>query len=193
MAPGIELIAGLGNPGPKYEKTRHNVGFWFIDALAQSKGAKLKLENKFNGEIGKAEIAGSPVWLLKPSTFMNNSGQAVASLAKFYKIPPEKILVVYDDLDLPPATLRLKQDGGHGGHNGLRDIMAHLGSKNFVRLRIGIGHPGISSEVTNYVLGNPPAEDRISLEKAIDEALCNLPQIIQGELQKAMQHLHSQS
>lgn len=193
MAPGIELIAGLGNPGSKYEKNRHNVGFWFIDALAQSKGVKLKHENKFNGEVGKADIAGTSVWLLKPTTFMNNSGQAVAALAKFYKIPPEKILVVYDDLDLPPAALRLKQDGGHGGHNGMRDIIAHLGSKTFVRLRIGIGHPGNSSEVTNYVLGNPPSSERIELENAVDEALRNLPQIIQGELQKAMQHLHSQS
>lgn len=193
MAPGIELIAGLGNPGSKYERTRHNVGFWFIDALAQSKGVKLKHESRFSGEVGKTEIDGNLVWLLKPSTFMNNSGQSVAALARFYKIPPEKILVVYDDLDLPPATLRLKQDGGHGGHNGLRDIVAHLGSKQCVRLRIGIGHPGDSSQVTNYVLGNPATDDRISLENAIDEALRNLPQIVQGEIQKAMQHLHSKS
>ena len=188
----IELIAGLGNPGAKYEQTRHNVGFWFVDALARSKGAKFKLESKFQGEVAKVSIDGNPVWLLKPNTFMNHSGQSVGALARFYKIPAEKILVVYDELDLSPATLRLKQGGGHGGHNGMRDIFSHLGSKEFIRLRIGIGHPGNSSQVSNYVLSKPSSDDRISLENAIDEALRYVPQIMEGELQKVMNHLHSQ-
>lgn len=191
MAPRIELIVGLGNPGAKYEQTRHNVGFWFIDSLARNKGAKLRHEAKFHGELGKLDIDGEPVWLLKPSTFMNNSGQAVAALAQFYKIPPQHILVVHDELDIAPGALRLKEGGGHGGHNGLRDIAARMGSKEFVRLRIGIGHPGSSRDVTNYVLGKPSVDDRIGLDQAIDEALRNLPQILAGELQKAMNHLHS--
>jgi PTH1 family peptidyl-tRNA hydrolase len=191
LAPHIELIVGLGNPGAKYEPTRHNVGFWFVDRLVQANGAKLRQEAKFHGEVGKLNIGGEPVWLLKPSTFMNNSGQAVAALAQFYKIPPQHILVVHDELDIAPGALRVKEGGGHGGHNGLRDIAARLGSKDFVRLRIGIGHPGTSRDVTNYVLGKPSPDDRDCLDQAIDEALRNLPQIVAGELQKAMNHLHS--
>lgn len=191
MAPRIELIVGLGNPGAKYESTRHNVGFWFVDRLAQSKGARLRHETKFHGELGKLNIDGEPFWLLKPSTFMNNSGQAVAALANFYKIAPQQILVVHDELDIPPGALRLKEGGGHGGHNGLRDIVARLGSREFVRLRIGIGHPGSSRDVTNYVLGKPSPDDRGFVDQAIDEALANLPLVITGELQKAMNHLHS--
>lgn len=191
MASRIELIVGLGNPGSKYESTRHNVGFWFVDALAQSKGVKLRHENKFHGEVGKLDLAGNAVWLLKPMTFMNNSGQAVAALAQFYKIPPQQILVVHDELDIPSGALRVKQGGGHGGHNGLRDIVDRLGSKDFVRLRMGIGHPGVSRDVTNYVLGKPTADERTELEQAIDAALNQLPQLIDGELQKVMNHLHS--
>ena len=191
MASRIELIVGLGNPGAKYESTRHNVGFWFVDRLAQSKGVKLCHETKFHGEVGKFALDGEPLWLVKPATFMNNSGQAVASLAQFYKIPPQHILVVHDELDIPPGALRVKEGGGHGGHNGLRDIIARLGSKEFVRLRVGIGHPGSSRDVTDYVLGKPTVDDRVSLDQAIDEALANLPQIAAGELQKAMNHLHS--
>lgn len=187
----IELVVGLGNPGPKYEETRHNVGFWLIDALAQSKGARLKHEAKFQGDAVRIDIGGKPVWLLKPSTFMNNSGQAVAALSNFYKIPANSILVVHDELDIPAGALRLKQGGGHGGHNGLRDIIDRIGSKDFVRLRIGIDHPGSSRDVTNYVLGKPSTDDRISIDNAVDEALRNLPQIVEGELQKAMNHLHS--
>lgn len=191
MAPRIELIVGLGNPGAKYEATRHNVGFWFVDRLAQSKGSKLRHETKFHGELGKLDFDGHPLWLLKPSTFMNNSGQAVSALAQFYKIPVQQILVVHDELDIPPGALRVKEGGGHGGHNGLRDIVARLGSKDFVRLRIGIGHPGSSRDVTNYVLGKPSADDRNELDHAIDEALANLGLVTSGELQKAMNHLHS--
>ena len=186
----VQMIVGLGNPGPKYEQTRHNVGFIFVDELARSKGASFKLESKFHGDVCKLSLAGNEVWLLKPNTFMNLSGKAVAALARFYKIEPEAILVVHDELDIPPGQLRLKKGGGHGGHNGLRDMIAQLGSKEFNRLRVGIGHPGDSRDVTNYVLGKAPRDEQIEIEAAIDEALRTLPQIVEGEMQAAMNHLH---
>ena len=186
----IQLIAGLGNPGPKYEATRHNVGFWFVDQLARSKGASFRNENKFHGEVCSLTIEGQSVWLLKPQTYMNRSGQAVRALAQFYKIPVDNVLVVHDELDIPPGALRLKQGGGHGGHNGLRDIMAQLG-KEFMRLRVGIGHPGSSHEVTNYVLGRAGAGEQGDIEHALEDAIHYLPLILQGEWQKAMNHLHA--
>ncbi|WP_455367064.1 aminoacyl-tRNA hydrolase [Kaarinaea lacus] len=191
MSSKIELIAGLGNPGAKYEGTRHNVGFWFVDHLVHSKGGTLHHDNKFHGEVGKTPVDGQEIWLIKPMTFMNRSGQAVSALANYYKIPVENILVIHDELDLPPGTLRLKKGGGHGGHNGLRDTIAHFGSKEFMRLRIGIGHPGASNEVSNYVLGSPSSSDKELLLSAIDDAMVVLPQIVSGEFQKAMNHLHS--
>ncbi|WP_455197723.1 aminoacyl-tRNA hydrolase [Kaarinaea lacus] len=191
MSSKIELIAGLGNPGSKYEGTRHNVGFWFVDHLAHSKGCPLHHDNKFHGELGKTSIDGHDFWLIKPMTFMNRSGQAVSALANYYKIPVENILVIHDELDLPPGTLRLKKGGGHGGHNGLRDMIAHFSSNEFMRLRIGIGHPGTSNEVSNYVLGAPSSEDKGLLLNAIEDAVVVLPQIISGDYQKAMNHLHS--
>lgn len=187
----VQLIVGLGNPGSKYEQTRHNVGFVLLDELARSKGAKLKLENKFHGEVIKLSLHGHDIWLLKPNTFMNLSGKAVAALARFYKIAPESILVVHDELDIPPGQLRLKQGGGHGGHNGLRDIVAQLGSREFLRLRIGIGHPGESRDVSDYVLHKAALEDQRNIENAIDEALRVLPQILEGDLEPAMNRLHS--
>ena len=187
----IELIVGLGNPGPKYEATRHNVGFWFVDNLAQSKGASFRLENKFQGESCQTTLDGNSLWLLKPATYMNNSGQAVRSLAQFYKIPADHILVVHDELDIPPGELRLKKGGGHGGHNGLRDIISHMGNNDFLRLRIGIGHPGNSRDVTNYVLGRAGVDEKIEIDKAIDDAMHYLPMVVDGEFQKAMNHLHS--
>jgi len=187
----VQLIVGLGNPGPKYEQTRHNVGFVFVDELARSKGASFKLENKFHGDVCKLSLAGHDIWLLKPNTFMNLSGKSVAALARFYKIAPESMLVVHDELDIPPGQLRLKQGGGHGGHNGLRDMITQLVSKEFIRLRVGIGHPGQSRDVSNYVLGKAPRDEQIEIDAAIDEALHTLPQIIDGELQAAMNHLHS--
>jgi len=187
----VQLIVGLGNPGPKYEQTRHNVGFVFVDELARSKGASFKLENKFHGDVCKLSLAGHDIWLLKPNTFMNLSGKSVAALARFYKIAPESMLVVHDELDIPPGQLRLKQGGGHGGHNGLRDMITQLVSKEFIRLRVGIGHPGQSRDVSNYVLGKAPRDEQIEIDVAIDEALHTLPQIIDGELQAAMNHLHS--
>jgi PTH1 family peptidyl-tRNA hydrolase len=187
----VQLIVGLGNPGPKYEQTRHNVGFVFVDALARAKGATFRPENKFHGDVCKLSLGGSDVWLLKPGTFMNLSGKAVAALARFYKLAPESVLVVHDELDIAPGQLRLKQGGGHGGHNGLRDIIAQLGSRDFYRLRIGIGHPGSSRDVTNYVLGKASGDDCQLIEHAIDDALHELPLILDGEWQKAMNHLHS--
>lgn len=191
MAPPIQLIVGLGNPGPQYEATRHNAGFWFVDEVARACGGDLRHDNKFHGEACKVRIEGQDVWLLKPMTFMNRSGQAAGALAHFYKIPPEAILVVHDELDLPPGALKLKKGGGHGGHNGLRDLIARLGSKEFIRLRVGIGHPGHSSQVTGYVLGKPPAAEREEVEAALRAALDSLPDIVGGELEKAMNRLHS--
>jgi PTH1 family peptidyl-tRNA hydrolase len=191
LALPVQLIVGLGNPGPKYAQTRHNVGFAFVDELARSKGIPLRPETKFHGEVCRLSLAGDDVWLLKPATFMNLSGKAVAALARFYKIAPESVLVAHDELDIPAGQLRLKQGGGHGGHNGLRDIIAQLGSRDFPRLRIGIGHPGDSREVTPYVLGRASRDDQQQIDDAIDDALQELPNILGGEWQKAMNHLHS--
>lgn len=191
MSSPVQLIVGLGNPGPKYEQTRHNVGFVFVDALARAKGATFRPESKFHGDVCKLSLGGNDVWLLKPGTFMNLSGKAVAALARFYKLAPEAVLVVHDELDIAPGQLRLKQGGGHGGHNGLRDIIAQLGSRDFYRLRVGIGHPGSSRDVTNYVLGKASGDDSQLIENAIDDALHELPLILDGEWQKAMNHLHS--
>jgi PTH1 family peptidyl-tRNA hydrolase len=171
MAQGISLIVGLGNPGKSYAETRHNAGFRFIEALLGQTGAGLKSESRFDGDAGKIAIAGRDVWLLMPSTYMNASGQSVAKLARFYKIPTEEILVVHDELDLAPGTVRLKEGGGHGGHNGLRDIMNKLGSRDFMRLRIGIGHPGQAPQVESYVLKKAPKAEQQQIDDAIDAAL----------------------
>lgn len=186
----IELIAGLGNPGSKYEQTRHNAGFWLVEEIARLKGAHFRPESKFSGEVCKAVLEGRDVWLLKPDTFMNRSGQAVQKLASFYKIPAENILVAHDELDLEPGTARLKTGGGHGGHNGLRDIIAHIG-KEFHRLRIGIGHPGDRSQVVDYVLHRASQDEQISIENSIDDALRVLPLLAEGSWEKAVHRLHS--
>lgn len=190
MASRIALIMGLGNPGPKYQPTRHNAGFWFVDELAASEAATLRTEAKFQGHVCKLSFSGQPLWLLKPRTYMNLSGQSLSAMVRFYKIAPENILVIHDELDLPVGTIRLKQGGGHGGHNGLRDIIGHLGTKEFSRLRIGIGHPGNASDVTNYVLGIPSQADKNHIEEAIGDALTVVPDIIAGEFEKAMNELH---
>ncbi len=192
---GISLIVGLGNPGPDYAQTRHNAGFWFIDTLAQSQGGVFRPESKFQGGVCKFSFprldgGSKECWLLKPSTFMNRSGQAVASLAGFYKIPVTDILAVHDDLDLPIGTVRIKQGGGHGGHNGLRDITTHLGD-NFLRLRIGIGHPGKGNDVTAYVLSRAPKQEEALIQEGIDNALSVLPLMLSGDLERAMHQLHS--
>jgi PTH1 family peptidyl-tRNA hydrolase len=188
----IQLVVGLGNPGPQYEKTRHNAGFLFIDAIARAHGINLKFETKFHGEVGKGRIYGEEVWLLKPLTFMNRSGQGVAALASFYKIEAEQILIAHDELDLPPGTVRLKQGGGHGGHNGLRDSIAQLGSREFQRLRLGIGHPGHASQVSGYVLSKASGSDQQLIEQAVDKAIDNLSLMLSGDLQQAMNQLHRQ-
>ena len=192
MSAHIALVVGLGNPGSRYEDTRHNAGFWFIDQLARSKGETLRRESRFHGEVCRVTLAGQDVWLLKPDTFMNRSGQSVGALATFYKIPPEKILVVHDELDLPTGTLRLKVGGGHGGHNGLRDIIAHLGGNQFARLRVGIGHPGNSREVADYVLKAPGKAEHEQIVQSLQQAEIYLTQVVAGDMQKAMNHLHSQ-
>jgi len=187
----ITLIIGLGNPGEKYSKTRHNAGFWFIDELAKKVGASFKTESKFSGEVAKASIDGKPIWLLKPSTFMNRSGLAAHQLSSFYKIPAQQILVAYDELDLPVGTARLKKGGGHGGHNGLRDLHAQIG-KEYMRLRLGIGHPGDSKKVADYVLSRPSQNDEIGIINAIDRSLDVIEKVISGDLEKAMNILHTE-
>ncbi|MDX9875226.1 MAG: aminoacyl-tRNA hydrolase [Spongiibacteraceae bacterium] len=188
----IELIVGLGNPGRDYEDTRHNAGAWLVDALARSRGVSLQPESKFFGLTGRMQLNGNDVRLLIPTTFMNRSGQAVAALAGFYKIAPESILVAHDELDLPPGVARLKQGGGHGGHNGLRDTIARLGNNaGFQRLRIGIGHPGHADQVVGYVLSRPTAADRQAIDAAIGAALEALPLAVEGDMARAMNQLHA--
>lgn len=192
MQDPIELIVGLGNPGQKYDQTRHNAGADFVGQLAARHLSSLKPESKFHGLYGKISLNGKPVHLLIPTTFMNLSGQAVAALANFYKIPAESILVAHDELDLPPGVARFKQGGGHGGHNGLRDIISKMGNnKNFYRLRLGIGHPGSAGEVSNFVLKKAPASEFNLTEAAIDEAMRVLEQAASGEWHKAMTTLHT--
>lgn len=187
----IEMIVGLGNPGTQYDHTRHNAGFEYIDALAETVGAHWKPDNKYQAMTARASLAGTEVWLIKPMTFMNRSGQSVAALAQFYKIPPEHILVAHDELDLPAGVARFKQGGGHGGHNGLRDIIACLANnRNFYRLRLGIGHPGSAREVVSYVLSKAHPDERISLARAVDAAVDQTPLCIAGHWQKAMNQLH---
>lgn len=187
----VQLIVGLGNPGPRYDRTRHNAGFWFLDALAAQYRCELKSESRFQGAIGRCTIAGQDCRLLRPDTFMNHSGRSIAAVARFYRIPPEAILVAHDELDLDPGVVRLKRGGGHGGHNGLRDAIAQLGSKDFLRLRIGIGHPGHKDQVVDYVLQKPSPDDRIAIERAIDRALEVVPEVISGDLERAMNRLHA--
>lgn len=191
MATPIKLIVGLGNPGPDYANTRHNAGAWYVDQLARQANAPLQTEKKFFGSVGRATWSGHDCRLLIPSTYMNNSGQAVAAVANFYKIDCDEILVAHDELDLPPGAMRLKQGGGHGGHNGLRDIISALGNqKQFARLRIGIGHPGDAKKVSNYVLRDPTQAEYQLIQDGLDEALKLSQPIITGDWQSAMNTLH---
>lgn len=182
-------MVGLGNPGPEYAETRHNVGWWFLDRLASKQGLVFKAEPRFLGEVARLVADGAGIWLLKPLTFMNRSGEAVAALCRFYRIEAERVLVVHDELDLPPGALRLKQGGGHGGHNGLRDLTRHLGP-GFARLRIGIGHPGDKDRVTPYVLGRPSEADREAMDAAVDRGLAELPALLADDLAKVMNRLN---
>jgi len=187
----IQLIVGLGNPGPQYEATRHNAGFWWIDQLCDGHGARLSQEAKFFGHTGRLKSGNAETWLLKPATFMNRSGQSVAALANFYKIPPEAILVVHDELDLPPGTAKLKKGGGNGGHNGLKDISAQLGTQDYWRLRLGIGHPGDRNAVVNYVLHTPSKDEMQLIEESMDASTALLPMLLEGQMEAAMLKLHT--
>ncbi|MDR2872434.1 MAG: aminoacyl-tRNA hydrolase [Xanthomonadaceae bacterium] len=187
----LRLIVGLGNPGAEYANTRHNAGFRFIDALAERADARFGVDAKVFGETARIDIAGRSLWLLKPATFMNLSGKAVAAALRYWKIAPEEMLVAHDELDLPPGTARLKFGGGHGGQNGLRDIAAHLGHGEFHRLRVGIGHPGHKDRVVSWVLNRPGQDDAILIDRAIDDALAVLPLMVANDVNEAMKRLHT--
>ncbi|GAB4348307.1 MAG: aminoacyl-tRNA hydrolase [Immundisolibacter sp.] len=189
----IQLIVGLGNPGPRYADTRHNAGFSFVDRLVRVEHLAPKTDSRFHGEVATLRHCDRDVRLLKPLTFMNDSGRAVQALAAYYRIPAAHILVAHDELDLPPGELRLKAGGGHGGHNGLRSIIGALGSPAFLRLRLGIGHPGAAPLVTPYVLGKPPADQAQRIEAAIDTALAALPRLLDGEIAPVMQRLNTRA
>jgi len=185
------LIIGLGNPGPKYAETRHNAGFWFMDALLKEQGQSLKAQSRLRADALRTNILGEDCILARPTTFMNESGGAVRAVMDYYQVPAQCMLVAYDELDLPPGVVRLKQGGGHGGHNGLRDIFRNVENHDFLRLRIGIGHPGHKDAVTRYVLGRAPGQVRQVVDSAIGRALDVLPLVVEGKVQDAMTKLHS--
>lgn len=187
----IRLIVGLGNPGADYESTRHNAGFWLVDQLARG---ELRKESRFNALAAKTRIAGNEVWLLEPQTFMNRSGQSVGAIARFFKIQPDEILVAHDELDLPPGVAKLKKGGSSGGHNGLKDISAALGTQDYWRLRIGIGHPRelkLQQPVVDFVLHRPRAEEQGAIDRAIDKSLAVIPLLCEGRHEQAMLELHT--
>jgi PTH1 family peptidyl-tRNA hydrolase len=188
---GIRLIVGLGNPGPDYQETRHNAGYWLVDRLVADHQGQFRAEAKFHGMLARIRVAGQDLRLLKPSTFMNHSGRAVAAVARYFDIPVAQILVAYDELDLPAGRVKLKLGGGHAGHNGMRDTIAALGSPAFWRLRIGIDHPGNKQQVVGYVLGSALARGCAAILDAIDDAERSLPELLAGEFQLAMNRLHT--
>lgn len=187
----IRLLVGLGNPGPQYVSTRHNAGFWWLDAVARELGATLVPERGYFGNVARVNRAAGAIYLLAPMTYMNLSGKAVAALARFFKIEPQQILVAHDELDLLPGNVKLKQGGSAAGHNGLKDIQAQLGTPDFWRLRLGIGHPGVKAEVIDYVLRKPTADDRDAIEKSIELSLSALDLLLAGEMERAMMKLHT--
>jgi PTH1 family peptidyl-tRNA hydrolase len=189
VAGPLAAVVGLGNPGPRYADTRHNAGFWLVDRLAAGRGSGFRRASRFHGEIAEVDLDGR-IWVLKPDTFMNRSGQAVVALTSFYRLPAEQVLIVHDDLDLPPGTVRLKRGGGHGGHNGLRDIVGQAGTPDFLRLRLGVGHPGPGADVVGYVLTRPPAEELRLIDEAIARALEVFPRIAAGEVDGVMNLLN---
>ncbi|GJC30723.1 peptidyl-tRNA hydrolase [Acinetobacter sp. KAM398] len=186
----ISLIVGLGNPGKEYAQTRHNAGFWFVERLADQYGIALKVDPKFHGISGRGNIEGQDVRLLLPTTFMNRSGQSVVPFAKFYQIAPEAMLIAHDELDMSPGIIRLKTGGGHGGHNGLRDIVPHTGP-NFHRLRIGIGHPGSKERVSGHVLSKAPSSEQTLMDDALAHALGRIKLLVNGEVQQAMNQINA--
>ena len=187
----IKLFAGLGNPGPEYEATRHNVGFWWVDALASELKVNLVADKGYHGQVARTTLHGQAVWLLKPQTFMNLSGRSVTALARFFKIAPEEILVIHDELDVVPGQAKLKFGGSHAGHNGLRDIHAQLGTGDYWRLRLGIGHPGVKSEVIDWVLKRPAPEQRSAIEECVARTLKAVPALLAGEMEKATLLVHT--
>ena len=187
----IQLFVGLGNPGNDYTDTRHNAGFWWIDALAEKLNAPLSLDKNYYGQVARTTINGRTVWLLKPLTFMNLSGKSVAALARFFKVPPESILVAHDELDVVPGQVKLKLGGSHAGHNGLRDIHAQLGSADYWRLRLGVGHPGHKAEVVDWVLKKPSLEDRVAINACIERSLLAVPELLDGRMDKATMMIHT--
>jgi peptidyl-tRNA hydrolase, PTH1 family len=186
----IRLIVGLGNPGTEYEDTRHNAGFWWTDAAARKLGAALVRDRAYHALVARVNRPEGPLWLLQPQTFMNLSGKSVAALARFYKIAPAEILVVHDDIDLLPGQMKIKLGGGVAGHNGLKDILAQLGSADFWRLRIGVGHPGVKSEVVDWVLRKPSAEDRQAIDDCLTRSLDALALLLDGAMERAMMKIH---
>ena len=191
MPVSLKLLVGLGNPGPEHSDTRHNAGFWFLDRLAGNFHAVYTNDNRFYGELARVHYDDTDCRLFKPQTFMNNSGRAVRAIADYFRIPPEQILVVHDEIDLPPGTVRLKQGGGHAGHNGVRDIIESLGNRDFNRLRIGVGHPGNKDQVIGSVLGRPSRADKKLIDEAIDKALELMPLLLAGEYARVMTQLHT--
>lgn len=187
----IRMLVGLGNPGPEYEDTRHNVGFWWVDAAARELGARLSPDRAYHGLVARVNRGAQPVWLLQPQTYMNLSGKSVSALARFFKIEPSQILVIHDELDLLPGQMKLKQGGGAAGHNGLKDILAQLGSPDFWRLRIGIGHPGVRAEVANWVLRKPMPEHREAILQCIDKSIEALPLLLDGPMERALMKIHA--
>jgi len=185
----LRLVVGLGNPGSEHADTRHNAGFWLAERIAALLDASFRREGRFHGRVAHARAL--DLWLLEPLTYMNRSGVAVSALARFFRMEPVQVLVLHDELDLPPGSLRLKFGGGLGGHNGLKDIVAHLGTQDFWRLRIGIGHPGNREEVINYVLKPPREEEQSAIDGALDRAVSTWPMLARGEFQAAMQKLHT--
>jgi PTH1 family peptidyl-tRNA hydrolase len=191
MSKAIRIIAGLGNPDEKYERTLHNAGFWFVDALARKFGGHFRYEKKFDAETCRVKIHGEDVWLIKPQSYMNRSGPPVRGLLDYYRLGPDELLVAHDEIDLPPGTVRLKEGGGHGGHNGIRDVIRHCGP-DFLRLRLGVGHPGEKDQVTNYVLKRGAADVESAVERNIDDAIGVLPELVEGKAGAAMKKLHTQ-
>jgi PTH1 family peptidyl-tRNA hydrolase len=187
----IQLFVGLGNPGPEYQDTRHNAGFWWIDALAKSLKTNLVMERNYAGLVARVNLDGRPVWLLQPQTFMNLSGKSVASLANFFKLAPQQILVAHDELDIAPGEAKLKLGGSHAGHNGLRDIHAQLGTDQYWRLRLGVGHPGNKADVVGWVLKKPSLDHRIAIDQTIDRALKAVPQFLAGDMETATRLVHT--
>lgn len=187
----IKLFVGLGNPGPEYEATRHNAGFWWIDALARELKTSLSMDKSYHGMVARTTVNGNTVWLLQPQTYMNLSGKSVAALARFFKITPQEVLVAHDELDIAPGQVKLKFGGSHAGHNGLRDMHAQLGSADYWRLRLGVGHPGDKAEVVNWVLKKPSLDHRIAIEQCIDRSLKALPAFLAGDMEKATLLVHT--